>query len=232
VSGRRGTEVWKESARLWARRVLAPVAGTLARAGVSPDLLTWGGVALTAAGAYCYARGWFLAGTAWAVAGSLLDALDGAVARDQGRESRFGAFLDSTLDRVSDTLLFTGIAAYYFFLPVVTSSSVSRVFESKFLGQEPVNDFLVGLSAIVALAGSYLVSYTRARAEGLGVECRVGWFERPERLLLLLGAAAFGRGPLLEWALVLLAVLTWITVVQRIVHVRGRLQAPRGAGRE
>ena len=232
MTARGTTAAWKESARIWARGAMAPVASALARTGISPDWLTWGGVALTAVGAYCFARGWFLAGTAWAALGALLDAIDGAVAREQGRESRFGAFLDSTLDRVSDTLLFTGIAAYYFYLPVVTGSSVSRVFESKFLGQEPVNDFLVGLSAIVALAGSYLVSYTRARAEGLGVDCKVGWFERPERLVLLLGAAAFGRGPLLEWALALLAVLTWLTAVQRIVHVRGRLAGARGPGRD
>lgn len=218
----------REAVRAW----LQPVARGLARAGVSPDFLTLAGLALTAIGAVELSRGRFTIGAIWALAGSLLDALDGPVARERGRETVFGAFLDSTVDRVSDTLLFIGVAAYYFYRPVLTASSVSKVLESKYVGFEPVNDWMVGLTALLALAGAYMVSYTRARAEGLGTDCKVGWFERPERLIVLLGGALFGAGVWMEYALLFLAVMSWITVVQRVLHVRRRLAgAPPLSGR-
>jgi CDP-diacylglycerol--glycerol-3-phosphate 3-phosphatidyltransferase len=208
------------------------VARALARWGVEPDWLTWGGLFLTLVGAVHFSKGSFVAGSLWSIAGVLLDALDGAVARERDRVTAFGAFLDSTVDRVGDTLLFAGIAAYYFYLPVLASSSVSRVLESKFLGDDPVNNWLTGLSALVALGGAYMVSYTRARAEGLGLDCRVGWFERPERLIVLLGAGLFGD-VVMRFALLLLAVMTWITVAQRVWFVRRRLASvslPPGTG--
>jgi len=225
------TERWKQGGRAAVRGWLLPVARGLARAGVSPDVLTLGGLLLTLIGAIQISRGEFTVGALWAIAGSLLDALDGPVARERGRETAFGAFLDSTVDRVSDTLLFLGVSAYYFYLPVLTASTLSGVLESKYLGKAPVNDFLVGLSGLLALAGAYMVSYTRARAEGLGLECKVGWFERPERLIVLLGAALFGAGVWMEYALLFLAIMSWITVVQRVLYVKRRLANPSRAGR-
>lgn len=216
-------EAWKKEGRSAVRGWLAPVARTLARLGVSANLMTTLGLLLTGIGAYHFARGHFLAGALWAIVGSLADAVDGAVARERGEVTAFGAFFDSTVDRVSDTLLFLGVALYYFYLPVRTGSTVSGVLTAKVLGEDPVNDWLVGLSALVALAGSYMVSYTRARAEGLGTDCRVGWFERPERLIVLLGAALFGPGVIMQYALLFLALMTWVTVVQRVLHVRRRL---------
>jgi phosphatidylglycerophosphate synthase len=225
---------WKQGGRDAVRGWLKPVAQGLARTGISPNALTLTGLLLTLAGAVEISRGRFTAGALWAIAGSLLDALDGPVAREQGKESAFGAFLDSTVDRVSDTFLFIGVSAYYFYRPVLTASTLSGVLESKYLGQEPVNDWLVGLSGLLALAGAYMVSYTRARAEGLGLECKVGWFERPERLIVLLGAALFGVGVWMEFALLFLTVMSWITVVQRVLYVKRRLadsslRAGRGA---
>jgi phosphatidylglycerophosphate synthase len=228
-----GPAIWKRAGRETVRGWLAPAARRLAGLGVTANGLTLAGLALTGAGAYCFARGRFTLGALWALAGSLADSMDGEVARARGEVSAFGAFLDSTVDRVSDTLLFLGIALYYFYRPVLTSSSVSRVFEAKFFGEDPINDWLVGLSALVALAGSYMVSYTRARAEGLGADCRVGWFERPERLIVLLGAALFGPGVAMEFALLVLAAMTWFTVVQRVLYVRRRLASaplPPGPG--
>lgn len=216
-------EEWKRSGRLAVRGWLTPVVRGLVRAGITANLLTLVGLLLAAVGGYCFARGRFTVGALWAVAGSLADAMDGAVARERGEVTAFGAFLDSVVDRVSDTLLFLGVALYYFYLPVETGRTVSGVLSAKFLGHDPVNDWLVGFSALVALAGSYMVSYTRARAEGLGTDCKVGWFERPERLIVLLGAALFGPGVLMEFALLILAVMTWFTVVQRVLHVRRRL---------
>ena len=224
-------DAWKQSGRLAVRGWLAPVVRVLVRLGVTANLLTLAGLALTGVGAYCFARGRFTLGALWAIAGSLADAVDGAVARERGEVSAFGAFFDSTVDRVSDTLLFLGVALYYFYLPVETGQTVSGVLTAKFFGEDPVNDWLVGFSALVALAGSYMVSYTRARAEGLGTDCKVGWFERPERLIVLLGAALFGPGVLMEFALLILAVMTWFTVVQRVLHVRRRLgSAPLNPG--
>jgi phosphatidylglycerophosphate synthase len=216
-------EDWKKSGRLAVRGWLSPLVRGLARLGVTGDMLTFAGLVLVAIGGYCFARGRFTLGAAWAIAGSLADALDGAVARERGEVTAFGAFFDSTVDRLSDTLLFLGVALYYFYLPVQTAQTVSGVLTAKFFGEDPVKDWLVGFSALVALAGSYMVSYTRARAEGLGTDCKVGWFERPERLIVLLGAALFGPGVIMEYALVILAVMTWFTVVQRVLHVRRRL---------
>jgi CDP-diacylglycerol--glycerol-3-phosphate 3-phosphatidyltransferase len=223
---------WKQEGRDRVRGWLKPVAQGLARTGVSPDVLTLGGLLLTLIGSVEMSRGRFTLGAVWAIAGSLLDALDGPVARERGKGTAFGAFLDSTVDRVSDTLLFLGVSAYYFYLPVLTASTLSGLLESKYLGMQPVNDWLTGLSGLLALAGAYMVSYTRARAEGLGLECKVGWFERPERLIVLLGAALFGVGVWMEYALLFLAIMSWITVVQRILYVRRRLadSSPR-AGR-
>jgi CDP-diacylglycerol--glycerol-3-phosphate 3-phosphatidyltransferase len=225
-------ERWKQGGRDAVRGWLLPVAQGLARTGVSPNALTLTGLLLTLAGGVEMSRGRFTAGALWAIAGSVLDALDGPVAREQGKESAFGAFLDSTVDRVSDTFLFLGVSLFYFYRPVLTASTLSGVLESKYLGMEPVNDWLVGLSGLLALAGGYMVSYTRARAEGLGLECKVGWFERPERLIVLLGAALFGVGVWMEFALLFLTVMSWITVVQRVLYVKRRLadSSPR-AGR-
>lgn len=216
-------DTWKKGSRQMVRGWLSPLARRLARWGVDPNWLTWGGLLLTGIAGIRFARGHFAEASLWAIAGSALDALDGAVARERGRVTAFGAFLDSTVDRVSDTFLFVGIAAYYFYLPVITGSSVSRVLESKFFNEEPTNYWLTGLSALLALGGAYMVSYTRARAEGLGLECKVGWFERPERLIVLLGAGLFGVGVWMEYALLLLVVMTWITVAQRVFYVRRQL---------
>jgi CDP-diacylglycerol--glycerol-3-phosphate 3-phosphatidyltransferase len=91
---------------------------------------------------------------------------------------------------------------------------------------------VIALLAVLALVGSYLVSYTRARAEGLGLECKVGWFERPERLALFLGAALFGAAsPVMPWALVVLAVMSFVTALQRMGHARARLTSPAESGR-
>ena len=215
-------EDWKESGRRAVRSWLDPVVRGLVRLGVTANLLTLGGLVLAGVGGYWFARGHFTTGALWAIAGSLADAMDGAVARARGEVTAFGAFLDSVVDRVSDTLLFLGVALYYFFLPVETGRTVSGVLISQSRGEDLVNYWLTGASALVALAGSYMVSYTRARAEGLGTDCKVGWFERPERLIVLLGAALFGPA-VMEYALLLLAAMTWFTVVQRVLHVRRRL---------
>ena len=213
----------KADVRERVRSALDPIVELLSRAGVHPDWLSTLGLGLTAYAAYLFARGQFTAASLLALLGALFDAVDGAVARRQGRESKFGAFLDSTLDRVSDTLLFLGVAAHYFYQPVLAGELLVPDFESRLLGGTPVDDWLRGMAAVVALAGSYLVSYTRARSEGLGQPCRVGWFERPERLIVLLGAGLFGTGVIMDFALVVLVGMTWFTAAQRFWFVRRHL---------
>jgi CDP-diacylglycerol--glycerol-3-phosphate 3-phosphatidyltransferase len=133
---------------------------------------------------------------------SSVDALDGALARVLGAKSRFGAFLDSTLDRLSEGVLFLGLLIWL-------------------LSQGLTFDVVL---LFFALLGSVMVSYARARAEGVGYTCKVGLLTRMERVLLL------GVGLILGWTrmtLLILAIFTWITVLQRITHVyRASLQEP------
>jgi len=134
--------------------------------------------------------------------------LDGQVARQGGKMSTFGAFYDSTLDRVGEGAVFIGLIFFFLTGPVPSELMVPAI-----------------AAGLVALVASLLVSYTRARAEALGVECKVGIASRAERILLLgLPALAFGAGPwrpgvLLFWIVVVLAIVSAITVIQRVVHV-------------
>jgi CDP-diacylglycerol---glycerol-3-phosphate 3-phosphatidyltransferase len=152
-----------------------------------------------------------LAGVAF-ILGSLCDMLDGRYSRMSGKGTPFGAFLDSTLDRVEEGLVLAAVAAWF--------------------AQEG-NDVAVG-ATVVAVVGSYMVSYTRARAEALGVECKVGIASRAVRVVILSAGLVFAAGELvsdldlLEPAIYALAVLTVFTALQRVLHVRRELRS--GAG--
>lgn len=229
----------KERARQAVRGILAPIVSALDRLGVKPDHVTWVGLLVTIAGAVLMALGHFRIGALVATTGSLMDSLDGALARAQNGVTRWGAFLDSTTDRIADAALFLGVAAYYARVPLAMMSSedVTLVLQlgppelrEQYLMQA-IEGLLNAGAAVLALTGAFLVSYTRARMEGLGTECRVGWFERPERLVLLLGSALFGAGsPVMPWALVLLAVLSFFTAFQRVAYARSRLLGPAKGG--
>lgn len=185
-------------AREWARDVLekmaAPLARLLARLKVSPNQVSAAGFALNVVAAVCIATNdLVLAGVIYILAGCL-DLMDGTLARVSGRATKFGAFFDSTVDRISEGVVFAAIT-YRF---AIDGQSV--------------------LAAVVVLAllGSLLVSYVRARAEGLGGKCKVGLLTRAERVILLTLGLLFG---LLAQTIVVLAVLTAVTVAQRIYHV-------------
>lgn len=185
---------------------VAPVAGRLNALGLSPNLITTAGVLLLLASGWVFAVGSVRLGGLLLLLSGLCDALDGKMARASGRATAFGAFYDSTLDRVGESALFLGIALFF------VSGGVPEELA-------PAG----AAAAIAALATGLLVSYTRARAEGLGLECKVGVVQRAERVVGL-GAPSliFGPGPqgLLLLALVgSLAVLSAVTVVQRVVHV-------------
>ena len=213
------SRTWKEQGR----EIFRPIGRWLADRKVSPDHLTLLGLFLSLLAALLLGKGtFFTAGLVLLLAG-LCDLLDGDVARARGITSTFGAFLDSTLDRVSEGALYVGLAAFYF-----TRSSGSTVWmRGMFEGSSEWGDADGPTLAILALATmilSFLVSYTRARAEGLGMECKVGIMERPERLLML-GAGALLGHRFMPGVLGVLFILTLVTVLQRVYHVRKLTQA-------
>jgi CDP-diacylglycerol--glycerol-3-phosphate 3-phosphatidyltransferase len=185
-------------------KVIEPVAGWLVRRGVHPNTITVFGTLCTVAGGVIYAYGhisvggWFLGLTA------LFDVLDGTVARRTGKSSTFGAFLDSTLDRVADGAVMGGLAVFYALNPVHHNVPMMAV-------------------CLVGLIGAYMTSYIRARAEALGLDAKVGMVQRPERVVLLSAPQAFFglalHGLVLGAIVVFLTVTAWITVVQRMKFV-------------
>lgn len=196
-------------------KAVGPIARGAIRAGLTPNVITTLGAAIVIGSAVAYWQGLPRWGGALLLASGGLDILDGQVARLGSLSTKFGAFYDSTLDRIGESAVFLGIAIWF----IHGGVSPDRV------------EWAVGL-AIVALSASLLVSYTRARAEGLGLEAKVGIAQRLERFLVL-GAPTlfFGAGDggrLLFWIMALLAVTTTITVIQRVVHV-ARVTAPPGA---
>jgi CDP-diacylglycerol--glycerol-3-phosphate 3-phosphatidyltransferase len=173
------------------------LARVLAGWGVTANSLTIAGVILNAGVAALIAAGSFPASGILLLAVNALDLLDGAVARSSGRASAFGAFLDSTLDRYAEAVVYVGLTMWF-------------ASQGNLRGE---------LLAVVALVGSLMVSYTRARAEGLGLHGEVGLFARPERVIALAVGLILAAVPALAWALeavvALLAVLTNLTAVQR-----------------
>jgi CDP-diacylglycerol---glycerol-3-phosphate 3-phosphatidyltransferase len=182
-----------------------PLVERLIRAGVRPNTITTVGTGLVLVSAIVYATGHVRLGGALLLLSGIADTLDGQVARGGAMVTRFGAFYDSTLDRVGDGATFIGIGAF-----LLTAPDVAYRIPAAIL-------------CMVAILASVLVSYARARAEGLGLDCKVGIAQRAERILGLgIASVVFGAGPqalLLEAMVALLAVASIITVIQRFVYV-------------
>jgi CDP-diacylglycerol---glycerol-3-phosphate 3-phosphatidyltransferase len=198
-------------------RALDPLARILIRWRVRPNLITTIGALVVLGAAAAFTRGWIRWGGFLLLFSGLFDMVDGRVARQSKMATAFGAFYDSTLDRVGEALLFSSIAVYFLRGGVAAEWVTPAV-----------------VACLAALASSLLVSYTRARAEGLGLTARVGIAQRAERVLLLgVPTMVFGAGPqgmLLVWIVGILALATAITVVQRVIHV-ARLSREPGARR-
>jgi len=218
----------KDRVKDLAHAALAPLVRALAAGGIRADHLTVAGLALSLVAGYAFFEGHARLGALLLALAGVCDILDGEVARAAGGPSRFGAFLDSTLDRLAEAAALVGIAAFYvrnlFALVLDRELAVRQIAEQQL---EPVTWAVLAITAMLALTGSFMVSYTRARAEGLGVACRVGWFERPERLVLLIVAGALKVFWAMSIALILLTVLSFATAAQRVVHV---YRNTRGAG--
>ena len=196
-------QLW-ESIKSGYLRVIEPVADLLVRWRVSPNLITTVGTVCYMIGGIIYGTGhirtagWFLSLTA------IFDVLDGTVARRTGRSTTFGAFYDSTLDRIADGFVLGGLAAFFALDAVHRSPPMVIV-------------------CLLGIIGTFLVSYTRARAEALGIDAKVGVMQRPERVVLLAAPQAlFGLaldGAVLSAIVVLLTVTAWMTACQRIAYV-------------
>jgi CDP-diacylglycerol--glycerol-3-phosphate 3-phosphatidyltransferase len=185
--------------------LLRPIPRTLIDRGVHPNAITTVGFAVTVSAGIAFFLGHVRIGGFLVLIGGIFDILDGQVARGSGKASIFGSFFDSTLDRISEIVVFLGIFSLYG-------------------GGHP--DFPLPwmvYAVALALAGSLMVSYTRAKAEALGLDCKVGLMQRPERVVLIgVAAMLFGgsfNGVVLTGVLLVMAVLTNFTAFQRIVWV-------------
>ncbi|RKX21093.1 MAG: CDP-alcohol phosphatidyltransferase family protein [Candidatus Zixiibacteriota bacterium] len=192
-------------------KVIDPIGERLIKTGVHPHIITWIGLIFTLVAANFFRLGsFFLGGLFMAIAGTC-DVLDGRIARETRKMSKFGAFLDSTIDRYNDVLIFLGLMIYF-------------------------TQLYIHVLIILAIAGSLLTSYTRARAEGLGIDCKVGLMQRPERITYVAGAAILDG--LLGWffkalfgmehfpVIVILwfvAIISNFTVLQRIMFIKRKL---------
>jgi phosphatidylglycerophosphate synthase len=183
--------------------VLDPVARLFARINLHPHAITFFGVALSfAAGYFCATGKWYTAALL-VFAGSCMDGLDGLVARQAGKTTAFGAVLDSCCDRITETAWLFGILYFYLHRPVYCGAGIYLAF--------------------LAMAGSLMVSYVRARCEGANIICKQGILQRPERIVVFI--ACLLAGPVIMiWGLGILSLLAYGTVIQRlIIAYRGRI---------
>jgi len=190
------------------RYVLDAIVRGFAASGINPNFLTFLGFGINVLAAYLFAYGYFRWAGVTIIFAGIFDMADGRVARLQGRVTPFGGFYDSVMDRYSDLCLLIGLLIYY--------GRINRF-------------FYVSLVA-VAMIGSVMVSYSRARAENVIPSCKVGFLERPERVVLIIIGALFDRMAPVLW---LIAVLSNVTVIHRIAYTRQEARKlpvhPRGA---
>ena len=193
--------IWNQL-RQWVNDGLRPLAHVFIRLGFRPDWLTLAGLLMNVAATVCFATGSLQWGAGVMLLAGLCDILDGQVAREGRKETKFGALLDSTADRYSEILVFFGIGAYLISRDAWPECGV----------------------LFFALTGSLMVSYVRARAEGLGEDCRVGFMQRPARILILAAGGLLGHGGLVA-ALAVLAVTTNYTVIERLTYIRKKMKS-------
>ncbi len=189
-------------------KIVEPIGRWLIASGIQPNTITWAGLVITLIASYFLARGMFFWGGVMIVVAGTCDVLDGMVARNTGKKSKFGAFFDSTIDRYSDILIFLGIAIYF-------------------------NELWIHVLIVVTITGTLLTSYTRARAGALKIACKVGMMQRPERITYIAGAAVFDgiigglfsvEHFLVKLVVIFIAIVSNVTVIQRVSHVKRELE--------
>jgi CDP-diacylglycerol--glycerol-3-phosphate 3-phosphatidyltransferase len=174
-------------------KMLSPLIGILARRGYSPNSFTVAGLIVTLFAAAVIVPGYVRLAGILILLGGFCDTVDGLIARSTGRASRFGALLDSSVDRYSDFVMYLGVAAYFIRL----------------------EDYGTSIFVFLALSGSFMVSYTRARAESLGYDAKIGFMQRPERIVLI-GLGALIHIAVLQFVICAIAFLANLTALQRI----------------
>src|SRR6266516_5638341 len=192
----------QQRVRQFVTLVMRPLAGL----GVTPNTLTILGLLLSILTAIVIAQGWLLAGGLMVLFAGIFDMFDGAMARARNATTTFGAFIDSTLDRYSESIILFGLLYYVLRTPGLQDRFWPFGFEQTWLI----------VLIYIAVVGSLMVSYVRARAEGLGLECKTGLLARPERVVILAIGLISGTS---IWALILLAIFSQVTAIERVVHV-------------
>lgn len=177
-----------------ARKIMAGVARGAVALGLTPNAVTVLGLVPAVAAGAAFASGQVRLGGLFLLISGMMDMLDGAVARVAENESKFGALLDSTIDRYAEITVYLGLAILY-------------------------RDSAALIGVILALCGSLMVSYVKARAEGLGLTCNIGLLQRPERLIILMVGAFLGPGYLV-WAIYIIAVLANFTAFERLMRMK------------
>ncbi len=196
-------QVVRDAIRTKATHIFNPLATSLGKMGISPNHLTFLGFLLSIGVGIILAEGQFFWGGILLIFTSLFDGLDGLVARASGKVGKFGAHLDSSLDRYSEGVVFLGLLIFY--------SKADSVLDTVLI--------------FVALLASLMVSYTKARAEGLGLECKVGLLSRLERLVILILGLTLNQVRLALWAI---AILANLTAIQRMIHVWQQTEKQQG----
>lgn len=186
----------RQETKEWGRRLIKPLIRLLAYLKISPTAVTLSAVPLSILAAVLFAKGWFIWAGITVFFVGLCDTIDGELSRLSGKVSAAGAFLDSTVDRLSEGTILIGVGWYYF-----------------------LNNRWAVLLTFVTLLFSFLVSYVRARAEGVGKNCQVGFFERPVRVSLLIFSALILGKRYLPFGIGLMALGTFLTFVRRIIYV-------------
>ncbi len=192
----------QQRVRQFVTSIMRPLAGL----GVTPNTLTVLGLLLSILTAFVIAQGWLLAGGLLVLFAGIFDMFDGAMARARNAATTFGAFFDSTLDRCSESIILFGLLIYALREPGL---------QDRFWPFGNEQPWMISL-IYITVVGSIMVSYAKARAEGLGLECKTGLLARPERVVILAIGLLTG---FVIWALLLLAIFSHVTAVERIVHI-------------
>lgn len=214
MEGEKGLKVFRQPIY----RIIDPATKWLVRRGVHPNLITTLGFVATVVAGLFYHQDHVRVAGLFVLLGGLFDIFDGRVARESGLASKFGSFYDSTLDRISEIVVFLGLVSLYDQYQVRTG--VPEVLQG---AEGLLSSQVMMYMILLAMGGSLMVSYTKARAEALGLDCSVGFMQRAERVVLLgLGSLLFGLmwdGMVVSVIIILMAVTTNLTAVQRIVWV-------------
>lgn len=186
-----GYKDFRDSLKNAGQKILDPLLVLLHKTGVTPNIITWVGFLLLLPAVYMLSKGRFIAAAFIIIFASVFDMLDGALARKMGQKTKFGGFLDSTVDRFSEGVLYLGLLIYYSGIPDTKGIILSYL----------------------TLFFSFLVSYIRARASGLKIDCEIGLFTRPERLIALIIGLLINR---VFETMILIAAAAFVTVIQRM----------------